>query len=154
MRRISSTVHIDADPHAVWAVLTAFDLFHAWNPFLVRGSGTALTGARLSLRMRRSDNGRETGFTVRVLRSDPPRLLRWRGRLPFPGLADGIPGLFDGVHTFELRPEGGGTRVLQEEVFTGALVPFTAGTHDRTVTGFTALTDALKVRVESPRATG
>ncbi|ANW21312.1 SRPBCC domain-containing protein [Streptomyces clavuligerus] len=161
MRRISSTVHIDADPAEVWSHLAAFDRYHEWNPFLVHGDGEAVPGARVELRMRppsgrtpsgrtpsdRAPSGRnvrETSFRVRVLDSDPGRLLRWRGRLL-------LPGIFDGVHTFELHPEHGGTRVEQYEVFSGALVPFTGTLLQGTRAGFTALTDALKTRAESTR---
>ncbi|GLF95639.1 SRPBCC domain-containing protein [Streptomyces yaizuensis] len=151
MRRISSTVHIDASPHEVWAHLTAFDRFHEWNPLLIRAGGSAEAGALLRLRLRAPGSGRETSFRARVLRSEPGRLLRWRGRFV-------LPGLFDGVHSFELHPveegDGGGTRVLQYETLTGLLVPFTGTMHEALPAGFAALTDALKARVESARTPG
>ncbi|MDR3080260.1 MAG: SRPBCC domain-containing protein [Streptomyces sp.] len=145
MRRISSEVQIDAGAEEVWSALTDFSRFREWNPFLVEASGRALVGQRLSLRFRLPDNGREMVFKPTVLVSEPGRLLRWRGRL-------GVPGVFDGLHSFVLTPRDGGTHVLQTEVFTGVLVPVTGPLIRQSEVGFTRLTDALKTRVEARAA--
>ncbi|MFD9717973.1 SRPBCC family protein [Streptomyces sp. NPDC059076] len=145
MRRISSAVHIAATPDQVWGVLTDFARFPEWNPFLIAAEGRPVPGARLTLRLRLPDNGREMTFTPTVLESLPGRLLRWRGRL-------GVPGVFDGVHTFELSAQHQGTQVLQSEVFSGFLVPLSGSIINPSERGFTALTDALKARVESIHA--
>lgn len=142
MRRIASEVQISARPEEVWAVLTDFERFHEWNPFLVRAAGRAEPGQRLSLRFRLPDSGREMVFKPTVLVSEPPRLLRWRGRL-------GVTGVFDGLHAFELTPREGGTHVRQTETFTGVLVPVTGGIVRQSEVGFGLLTDALKERVEA-----
>ncbi|SEE00743.1 hypothetical protein SAMN05216532_6583 [Streptomyces sp. 2231.1] len=142
MRRISSAVHISAPAEQVWAVLTDFERFHEWNPFLVEAAGQAVPGTRLSLRFRLPGGGREMVFTPTVLESEPGRLLRWRGRF-------GVPGVFDGVHSFELTARDGGTHVLQSERFSGLLVPFSGAVITPSEKGFQALTDALKERVES-----
>ncbi|NEA65618.1 SRPBCC domain-containing protein [Streptomyces sp. SID12488] len=142
MRRISSAVHIRDTVDRVWAVLTDFERFHEWNPFLVEATGEAVPGARLTLRFRLPDSGREMVFRPTVLDSEPGRLLRWRGRF-------GVPGVFDGVHSFELTPLDGGTQVVQTERFSGLLVPFSGSVITPSEQGFQHLTDALKARVES-----
>ncbi|WP_282702211.1 SRPBCC domain-containing protein [Streptomyces sp. CC219B] len=147
MRRISSAVHIHSSVDRVWSVLTDFERFHEWNPFLVEAAGRAEPGARLSLRFRLPGNGREMVFRPTVLESEPGRLLRWRGRL-------GVPGLFDGVHSFELNPRDGGTHVVQTERFSGLLVPFADSVITPSEQGFRHLTDALKIRAESAGARG
>lgn len=142
MRRISSSVYIRDSVDRVWAVLTDFERFHEWNPFLVEAAGRAEPGARLTLRLRLPGAGREMVFRPTVLESEPGRLLRWRGRF-------GVPGVFDGVHSFELTPLDGGTRVVQTERFSGLLVPFSGSVINPSEQGFQQLTDALKARVES-----
>ncbi|MPY63796.1 SRPBCC domain-containing protein [Streptomyces spongiae] len=142
MRRIASEVQISARPEEVWSVLTGFERFHEWNPFLVEAAGRVEPGQRLSLRLRLPGNGREMVFKPTVLVSEPARLLRWRGRL-------GVRGVFDGLHAFELTPREGGTHVLQTEVFTGVLVPVTGSIIRQSEVGFGLMTDALKKRVES-----
>lgn len=145
MRRIASEVQISARPEEVWFVLTDFQRFPEWNPFLVEAAGRAEPGQRLSMRIQLPGSGREMVFKPTVLVSEPARLLRWRGRL-------GVRGVFDGLHTFELTPREGGTHVLQTEMFSGVLVPFTASIIRQSEVGFGLLTDALKKRVESSAA--
>ncbi|MEO3977542.1 SRPBCC domain-containing protein [Streptomyces sp. CAU 1734] len=145
MRLVSSAVHISADPDRVWSVLTDFDRFHEWNPFLVHASGRPEPGTRLGLRLRLPGTGKEMAFTPTVLACEPGRLLRWRGRF-------GVPGVFDGVHTFELSPRDGGTHVRQTERFSGVLVPFAGSVLNASEQGFKDLTDALKARVENAPA--
>ncbi|WP_434597752.1 SRPBCC family protein [Streptomyces sp. A5-4] len=141
MRRISSTIEISADPERVWSVLSDFGSFHEWNPFLVSAAGRAEAGAGLVLRFRLA-SGREMTFRPTVLVSEPGRLLRWRGRF-------GVPGIFDGVHSFELAAVPGGTRVVQSERFSGVLVPFTGPVITQSQEGFAELNAALKARVEA-----
>jgi hypothetical protein len=70
------------------------------------------------------------------------RTLRWRGK-PV------IPGLMDAEHTFLLQPRAGGTRLIQQEVFSGLLVPFVTTALDQgTVPAFVAMNEALKKRAE------
>jgi len=142
VRRIASDVFISAEPEKVWAVLTDFERFEEWNPFLVEASGVAAPGNRLSLRFRLPSSGREMVFKPTVLLTERPQLLRWRGRF-------GVPYIFDGLHSFELTPRDGGTHVLQSEVFSGVLVPFTKSIIAQSEHGFGRLTQALKERVES-----
>jgi hypothetical protein len=90
------------------------------------------------------------GITLQptVLDAEPGRELRWLGRLV-------VPGVFDGEHRFVLEPlDGGRTRLVQEERFTGLLVPLFARSLDRhTLAGFQAMNQALKTRAESPGGT-
>ena len=84
------------------------------------------------------------GVTLRptVLEAEPGRRFRWLGRL-------GIPGIFDGEHTFTITPRGAGVRLDQDERFRGLLVPLLAGSpRKHTLPGFHALNEALKRRVE------
>ena len=68
------------------------------------------------------------------------RYLEWLGRL-------GVPGLFDGRHSFSLTPLPGGRTLLQQsETFTGVLVPFAGSVLTRTQAGFEAMNEALAQR--------
>jgi hypothetical protein len=66
-----------------------------------------------------------------------------------PGLY--VPGLFDGEHSFVIEELGPGrTRLVQEETFKGALVPFLSGMlKNETLPGFEAMNKALAARAES-----
>jgi hypothetical protein len=55
-------------------------------------------------------------FKPTVLAVEANRELRWLGRLL-------VPGVFDGEHSLRIEPlEGGGSRFVQSERFTGVLV--------------------------------
>ncbi len=76
-------------------------------------------------------------FAPTVTAVDEGRNLEWLGHL-------GVPGLFDGRHSFTLEPvDPDRTRLTQAERFTGCLVPFTGGLLRRTATGFAAMNHAI-----------
>ncbi len=141
-REIEAAVDIDAAPDRVWRVLTEVSEYASWNRFIPCIEGDLEEGCRIDVRAypRRRPNLR---FRARVLRVDPPRELRWLGRL-------GLPGLFDGDHRFTLEAlDGGRTRLTQRETLAGLLVPvlgaFIAG---RSQPGFDEMNRALKRRAE------
>jgi hypothetical protein len=140
-QQISSEIWIAAPPSAVWAVLTATAEFPSWNPSIQRLDGDLKTGGRIVVETGAPGNT-ETFHSV-LLDVTPNAALRWRGGF-WPG------GLFDAVHGFTLAPQDGGTLLVQSEQFTGLLVGmFTRSVIAETETGFTAMNEALKRRVEA-----
>lgn len=144
-RQLRDELEIQASPERVWEVLTDFDAYQEWNPFMVEAEGRAVVGQRLRVRMRPPGRRRPTTFRPRVLEAEPGRRLRWLGRL----LA---PGLFDGEHRFSIEPAGPDrARLVQEETFGGLLAPlllrFVA---EPTLAGFRQMDQALKARAEQP----
>ena len=93
-------------------------------------------GQRLAVRFH---NGMTMRPTVTEVREG--RVLEWFGKLLFGGL-------FDGRHRFELIPEGGSTRLVQSEQFSGMLVPLVKKLLADTEREFERLNLALKKRVE------
>jgi len=141
MREIRTEIEIAAPAERVWQVLTDFAAFPQWNPFIPRLSGEARRGAALSVHLQ-PPGGR--GITLRptVLAAEPNRELRWLGRLA-------LPGLFDGEHRFAIEPLGANrVRFVQEERFTGVLVPLFRGILAATRRGFGEMNGALKARAE------
>lgn len=138
---VRAEIEIDAPVAEVWDVLTDFEAYPDWNPFIVSAEGQARVDAQLTNVMR--DGESTTTFTPRVLVADGHEL-RWIGRF-------GIPGIVDGEHHFILEDLGDGrTRLEQGETFTGVLVPF-AGSALDVEDNFEAMNAALKDRVEDGR---
>ena len=83
--------------------------------------------------------------TKENLRLEQPEL-RWRGNL-------GIPGLFDGEHSFVLEAiDARRSRLIHSERFSGLLIPiFSWLAAKQTERAFEAMNMALKARVESPQ---
>jgi hypothetical protein len=141
MKRLHTEVHIDASPADVWAVLTDFAHYAAWNPFVVDVAGQAEQATRLRVTIAPPGARRITLKPV-ITELVPEQVLEWWGHL-------GVRGIFDGRHRFELHPAAGGTRLVQSEVFTGALVPVVARSLEGgTAAGFVQMNAALKARAE------
>jgi hypothetical protein len=139
---LATNIHIAAPPEAVWAVLSDLSSYPSWNPFIREASGTLAAGERLDVEIQ-PVHGRAMRFRPTVLAAEANRELRWRGRLV-------VPGLFDGEHRFAVEPTAGGSRLVQEERFTGVLVPFLArGLRRGTLPGFERMNEAVKERVEA-----
>lgn len=142
MKQLKTEIVIQARPEAVWAVLTDFEAFPAWNPFITSISGPQQVGGRLSVTIR-PPGGQAMKFKPRVLTFDENRELRWKGQLLFPGL-------FDGEHYFLLQETADGqTRLTQGENFSGLLVGLFGRVLARTEQGFEAMNQALKRKCEA-----
>jgi hypothetical protein len=141
-RRIHSHIEIEASAQRVWEVLTDFETYPLWNPFIPSLVGAARPGNRLTVEIR-PPGRRAMRFNPVVLVADPGRELRWLGHVI-------LPGLFDGEHVFTVAPLAtGSVRFSQRETFRGLLVPLMPRSMwDATRRGFDEMNDALKRRVE------
>ena len=140
---IKNEVLINATPEKVWAVLTDFESFPAWNPFIKSVKGKAEVGSRLTVTIMQSgDKG--TTFKPKVLTVVPAKELSWLGRLL-------LPNIFDGEHKFELIDNRNGTTTFrQSENFTGILVPFfKKQLENNTAKGFGGMNKKLKELAET-----
>lgn len=145
MRIIEHTIEIHASPERVWQVLTDFDAYDEWNPFLTHIEGRAEVGTRLKVTFQ-PPGGRRVRMRPTLKAASPPRELRWLGRA-------GIPGLFDGEHRFAIEDIGGGrSRLVQSEVFHGVLVPLFRRTIAKAARGFASMNEALKTQAERDHA--
>ena len=141
MRRIESHVELPASPATVWEHLVDTGSMGTWNPFITSMSGTLEVGKRIRVRVA-PVGGRAMTFKPRLTVVQPGRSLEWLGTM-------GVPGLFDGRHSFTLTSVSEGcTRLVQAEEFSGALVPFAGSLLSRTGAGFEAMNAALLRRLQ------
>ena len=142
MRKIETSIDINAPAERVWAILNDFEAFPRWNPFIPSISGKPQTGERLSVRIQ-PPGGRAMTFRPEVLEAGTPRLLRWLGHL-------GFSGIFDGEHRWQIDPlSDDRCRFLHSETFRGLLVPVFGGMLSKTEAGFREMNEALKQRAEA-----
>jgi hypothetical protein len=141
-KEIKSEIHIQATPERVWSILTAFDQYSTWNPFIKSIQGPAKVGGKIIARIEPPEAKGMT-FKPTVLVFDKNKEFKWIGRLIFPGI-------FDGEHRFELIDNGDGTTTfIQAERFKGILVRFLAKMLDgSTLNGFRAMNEKLKEEAE------
>jgi hypothetical protein len=141
-RELNTEIVIGADAEAVWKVLTDFDRYIEWNPFISGIEGRLASGERLTVHFAR-DGSKGVTFRPTVLYAEKLREVRWLGHLI-------LPLLFDGEHRLVIDPiDEKHVRFTQREVFTGLLVPLLWRDLDtNTRQGFQRMNRALKERVE------
>jgi hypothetical protein len=135
-RYYRDAVVIDAPRSSIWALLTEFDRYDEWNPYITDGSGTATPGADVELSFRSS--GEADTETAEVLIVRPMRKLEWRTRVV-------VPGMLDREQIFRVLPrEDGRWDVVQEVRLEGVLAPLTDFDDDRR--GLVQMLEALAER--------
>ena len=144
---VETRVVIAAPPAAVWRVLTDLARWSEWSGLVRYEGGRVAVGERLVLRLAPS-SGAGYAFRPTVTALDAPHRFAWVGR------TGGVPGIFDGAHSYTLRPDGAGTELVDREVYSGLLAPLvrrTAAMRDAPA-GFAEWDLSLKRRVEGGAA--
>ena len=141
-KEIKTEIQINATPERVWAILTDFDAYPTWNPFIKSLTGEVKVGNTITARIE-PPKAKGMTFKPKVLVFEANQEFRWLGHLL-------IPGLFDGEHKFQLIDNGNGTTTfIQSEKFKGILVPLFKKMLDiNTVNGFNEMNQKLKEIVE------
>lgn len=140
-KEIKTDITIQASPEKVWAILTNFEQYPHWNPFIKSITGEAKVGQRISAVIQPPQSKAMT-FKPKVLAFEPHREFRWLGNLLFPGI-------FDGEHRFVLVDNANGTTTLQHsERFSGLLIGLL--NMENTRNGFEAMNRKLKELAEQP----
>lgn len=137
-KEIKTDILIQATPAAVWTVLTDFENYPKWNPFITSISGELKVGNKITARIE-PPGAKGMTFKPTILALETNKKFTWLGHLWFTGL-------FDGEHSFELIDNGNGTTTfVQSEKFKGILVPLFKKMLDiNTIKGFEAMNRALK----------
>jgi len=139
---IKTKIEINAPIEKVWDVLTDFDLYPEWNPFVRKIKGDLSEGSCLQVFLE-APEGKAMVFNPTVVKIEPGRQLVWLDRVLFPGL-------FDGEHYFVINPlTRGYVTFCHCEIFSGLLSKLILKLIGQsTEAGFHAMNRALKQRVE------
>jgi hypothetical protein len=139
---LRTEVEISAPVAHVYRVLTDFEHYAEWNPFITAIAGTLASGERLSVEINLPE-GNTYLLKPTLTRVSENSELRWRGHYL-------LPALLDADHFFQLSERGAAlTRVVQGENFSGFLLRFAGNTLTLTARGFVYMNQALKKRAES-----
>ncbi len=132
---------INASAEKVWAILSDFDNFSAWNPFVVRVSGKPHVGEILNIEVQLPES-RRLKFTPIVLISETNKELRWVGTMPL--------GMFRGEHFYQIEPlSPNAVRFIHGELFSGWLMGLIWKMVGKaTQKGYLLMNEALKKEAE------
>ncbi|NOQ27931.1 MAG: SRPBCC domain-containing protein [Bacteroidales bacterium] len=138
MKQIFTGIEIDAPIEKVWAVLTNFEEYPKWNPFIKLIDGEVKEGLIFKVTLEPPDS-KPMIFKPKCLKFEKNKKFKWLGHLF-------IPGIFDGEHIFELiEMNKNKTNFIQKENFKGLLVPFLwKQLNTKTRKGFELMNEKLK----------
>ncbi len=139
---LHTEIEIEATSSRIWEILTDFENYPTWNPFIQSLNGNVKVGHTIEIHLTPPD-AKVMTFKPKILVFEKEKELRWLGKLL-------MPGLFDGEHIFKLRDNGNGTTTfIQQEKFKGLLVPLLKKQlENNTKNGFMRMNEALKELAE------
>lgn len=125
-------------------MLTDFDHFPDWNPFIREIIGSIKEGSKLEIHISTS-NGKNRTYRPTLTKIEPNHELRWYGK----GL---LPGLLNGERIFTIETlEQSRVRFIHREIFSG-IGTFLAVRMDKDIRHtFEEMNYALKKKVEHSR---
>ncbi len=143
MLEIQTEININAPKSKIWTILTDFEQYPEWNPFIISIEGQLKMKQLLKITIEPPE-GKKMKFRPRVTSFKFQEEFSWLGSLI-------MFGIFDGRHSFSIveNPNGSCTFIHQEK-FSGLLVPLMRKKlNTETRQGFINMNAALKERAEN-----
>jgi len=137
MRAFEATTEIHAPAERVWEILGDGPRYPEWDSGVTRVDGRVEAGERITVH---SEVSPGRAFPVRVARPSPTEMT-WTGGMPL--------GLFTGVRTFRVVPDGDVTRVSMREEYSGLLTGLMARSIPDLGPSFQRFVDGLKAHAET-----
>jgi len=143
-KNIHTEIEISASAERVWEILSDFESYPSWNPFVTRVDGEPKEGARLKIWVQLPDAKMMT-FTPIVLKANANEELRWAGTMPL--------NLFRGEHFYVIQKiTDDKILFIHGEIFSGWLVRLIWSTRGKKIAkGYTLMNEALKKWAEDSK---
>lgn len=143
MKTIETSIFIDSTPEKVWGILTKFEEYELWNPFMTKVIGSATLDSRIEVNIKTISGKKRTYYPI-ITRCETNKELRWKGK-------SFLPGVFDGERIFILE-NSNDDKILfsHKEIFSGLGVRLVGNKLDESLReSFVTMNEALKVRAEN-----
>lgn len=143
MLEVYTEINIRSTAETVWQILTTFEDYATWNPFIKKVEGKAQKGNQIEIHIFPPG--------LKSMRLNPTitelifcRKLQWQGKFLFPGI-------LDGEHSFIIKELADlSIRLIQKEYYSGLLIPFSKKQlKNNTKQGFNLMNQAIKAKAES-----
>lgn len=137
-KEIKTQIIINASAEKIWAILTDFNNYPHWNPFIRSITGNLAVGASIKVELK-APGSKAMTVKPKVVVFTKNKEFVWRGQIL-------MPGIFTGEHKFEIIDNGDAScTFIQSEKFSGILIPFFTKMLDGSTTnGFNLMNEALK----------
>ena len=144
MKTIETNIVIDSTPEKIWNVLTNFEEYELWNPFMTKVVGNASLGSRIEVNIK-TISGKSRSYSPIITKCETNKELRWKGK-------SFLPGVFDGERVFVLEKSvDDKVSFSHKEIFSGLGVKLVGNKLDENLREvFVRMNEALKVRAENP----
>jgi hypothetical protein len=142
LKEIHTEIDIKASSEIIWDILTDFDNYSQWNPFIRQINGAPTVGTKLKINIK-TTKGKSRNYHPTVTKVEPYHELRWFGKSI-------IPGMFNGERIFALESlKANYVHLVHKEIFTGFLVSLIGNSLDRDMyQSFVNMNEALKEKAE------
>jgi hypothetical protein len=143
LKAIETHIIVDSTPEKIWEILTNFEEYGLWNPFMTKVEGDAKLGAKIRVQIH-TMGGKERTYHPIITRFEINKELRWKGK-------SFLPGIFDGERIFLIEKSAANKVVfLHKELFTGLGVKLVGNKlAENLCEGFEKMNLALKKRAEN-----
>ena len=143
MKTIETNIIVDSKPNKIWAILTKFEEYELWNPFMTKVVGNAILGSKIEVNIKTISGKQRTYFPI-ITKCEINRELRWKGK-------SFLPGIFDGERIFVIeKTNDNRVSFLHKEVFKGLGVKLVGDKLDQDLReSFVMMNKALKARAEN-----
>lgn len=143
MKTIETNIVIDSTPEKIWDVLTNFEEYELWNPFMTKVVGNAILGSKIEVNIK-TISGKNRSYYPIITKCEINKELRWKGK-------SFLPGVFDGERVFVLeKSDDDKVSFSHKEIFSGLGVKLVGNKLDENLReGFVRMNVALKVRAEN-----
>jgi hypothetical protein len=134
---------IDSNPNKIWGILTNFEEYELWNPFMTKVVGNAILGSKIEVNIKTISGKQRTYFPI-ITKCEINRELRWKGK-------SFLPGIFDGERIFVIeKTNDNRVSFLHKEVFKGLGVKLVGDKLNQDLReSFVMMNKALKTRAEN-----
>lgn len=143
MKEIITIIEIRSNPEKIWKVLTDFQLYKYWNPFIIGITGSPTKGEKIKIELRTAAQKTRIYRPV-ITKVVPPTELRWHGKAL-------LPLILNGEHIFTIQEnEGHDSTFTQKEIFRGLGTYLgNARMFNDIRKSFQMMNSSLKIRAES-----
>jgi len=143
LKAIETHIIVDSTPEKIWDILTNFEEYGLWNPFMTKVEGDAKLGAKIRVQIH-TMGGKERIYHPIITRFEINKELRWKGK-------SFLPGIFDGERIFLIdKSADNKVTFFHKELFSGLGVILVGNKLAENLgEGFEKMNLALKKRTEN-----